>query len=159
MYSYVSTRTGARLSSVGVVVAGSSSGQSLEQAVLDFYAALGDDNAEWVPDLVVADDTPLVIGTDPTEWSQGFHTIFQMWTEARAAQGGTKLQPTRLVTHAFEHFGWAADEPTFQVGKRSNGSFRLTMIFLWHEPRWRLHHLHASIAVPDRELLHPEDAG
>jgi hypothetical protein len=94
----------------------------------------------------------LLIGSDAAEWWAGFERIRTDWTRARAAYGGTSLSPTRLVAHAGEGIGWAADEPEYRLGSGETGRFRVTMVFVEREDRWLLLHMHASLAVPNEEI-------
>lgn len=135
------------------------SGTSLEDAVRDFYAALARDDAGWVDDVVAPDDATLVIGTDSAEWTQGFEAIREMWVTGREANGGTVLHPRRLAVHEQGEFGWAVDEPDFEVGSDHSGVFRLTMLFVRRSGRWLLLHLHASVGVPNDTLLSGGEQG
>jgi len=126
----------------------------LRAAVERLYADLGRDDAEWAPDTVAEDTASLVIGSDPDEWWQGHAAICAAWAKAKAEHGGTALSPERLAISRHGDVAWVTDEPSYAVeGGRSQGSLRLTMVFVREPERWRLAHLHASVAVPNSALL------
>src|SRR4051812_35450977 len=121
--------------------------EGVRQAVDDLYAALARDDALWVSELVAHDPGALVVGTDASEWWEGFDAINEGWAKARSSYGGTDLQSTRPHIQAHGGVAWVADEPRYALSSGDRGQFRLTMVFVQSPDRWRLIHLHASVAV------------
>jgi ketosteroid isomerase-like protein len=99
-------------------------------------------------DDVVASDAALVIGTAPGEWV----------TERDRMRSGFETEVVTLrtggsaVAYAEGSMGWVADEPTFGFPDGSEMRCRLTGVLRQDRGRWRLVHMHVSVAVPDEEV-------
>lgn len=124
----------------------------LRTAVLALYAALGRPDAAWVSSHVLQSDTTTVIGSADDEWWTGYDAVSTGWAAVKATYGGTRLTPTRLTCHEHDGWGWAVDEPSYELEHGTTGSFRITMLFVAVPGSWRLVHLHVSVDAPNEQL-------
>ena len=100
-----------------------------------------------------ADESVLVIGTDPGDWAEGR----ERWIAAREAlthsMEGLRLEAGE-EPQGYEEgsMGWVADRPR-AVLPDGTISTRLTGVGRQEEGGWRFVHIHLSAGVPDEEVV------
>jgi SnoaL-like domain len=100
-----------------------------------------------------ADESVLLIGTDPGDWAEGR----ERWIAAREALTHS-MEGLRLEAgdepHGYEEgsMGWIADRPR-AVLREGAISTRLTDVVRQEEGAWKLVHIHLSVGVPDEEVV------
>ena len=119
------------------------------QGVVSFYRALSANDVEHFDDYVSSHPATLVIGTAPGEWVSDRAALrFGFETEGMRLEGGGAL-----VGYAQGGLGWAADDATFIFPDGSRVWCRVTMVLREEDGTWRIVHMHASVGVPDEEVL------
>lgn len=98
--------------------------------------------------LVSSDPATLVIGTAPGEWVRD-RSQLRFGFEAEGVGLGSRSAA------AFEEgsVGWVTDEVDFAFPDGSVMDTRMTVIFRREDDRWKLVHMHASVGVPDEEVV------
>jgi hypothetical protein len=98
--------------------------------------------------LVSGHPATVVIGTAPGEVVRERAKLrFGFETE------GIGLRPTAPDAYADGTLGWLTDDATFTFPDGSTMDTRMTAVFLLEEGDWRLVHMHASVGVPDEEVV------
>lgn len=94
----------------------------------------------------------IIIGTDPTEWSESP----QETADAVKADLASSLEYTVQERRAFEDgdVGWMVTRGAFR-SEHESVSTRSSSIFHRKDGDWQLVHLHVSIGVPSREMFNP----
>jgi SnoaL-like domain len=123
--------------------------------LLRFYEVFSAPDLEGLAQIITqeADQSVLVIGTDPGDWAQGR----EQWIAAREAlthaMEGVRLEAGE-EPQGYEEgsMGWVADRPS-AVLPEGTISTRLTGVVRQEEGEWRLVHIHLSVGVPDEEVV------
>lgn len=95
----------------------------------------------------------IAIGTDPAEWWSGYDTIVQIWKgQMEVMGGGMPMVAGDPQAYQEGSVGWVVDQPRMQL---PNGEepFRMTCVFHQEDGRWKVVHAHASVGVPNREVV------
>jgi SnoaL-like domain len=123
--------------------------------LLRFYEMFSAPDLEGLAQIITqeADQSVLVIGTDPGDWAEGR----ERWIAAREAlthaMEGVRLEAGE-EPQGYEEgsMGWVADRPT-AVLPEGTISTRLTGVVRQEKREWRLVHIHLSVGVPDEEVV------
>jgi ketosteroid isomerase-like protein len=99
-------------------------------------------------DEVVAPDAKLIIGTAPGEWVDD-RARMRFGFEAE----GVTLTPDAPEGYEEGTMGWLVDQPTFGFPDGSAMKCRFTTVFRRDAGAWKLVHMHASVGVPDEEVV------
>lgn len=121
---------------------------AVRAALLEFYDRLSAADLDSFDLLVSPSPATLVIGTAPGEWvTERAHLRHGFETEGFAIEGDDPV--------AFEQdtVAWAADNPTFRFPDGNAMKARLTTVFHRDDAAWKLVHMHASVGVPDDEVV------
>ena len=89
----------------------------------------------------------LAIGTDPTEWWEGYETITQIFkAQSEAMQGMVVVRPE---THAYSEgsVGWAGTQAMFRLPDGTEFPFRLTIVYHQEDGEWKVVQWHGSVGV------------
>lgn len=120
----------------------------VREAWLEFCERLSAGDVASFDDVVSSEPATLVIGTAPSEWVRERDRLrFGFETE------GVGLRSRAAVAHEEGDLGWVADEVDFAFPDGSVMDTRMTVIFHREEGRWKLVHMHASVGVPDEEVV------
>jgi hypothetical protein len=123
----------------------------LKAAMLKYYDAMSRGDASVIDRLISKQRDLIVIGTDPKEW----------WTESDAidrvvegqAQAGLKVIPGNIEAFREGSVGWVADRAKFVLPDGKETPVRSTAVFHQEGGEWKLIQAHASVGVPNEELL------
>jgi hypothetical protein len=96
---------------------------------------------------VSSDQATLVIGTAPGWVTDRAKLRFGFEFE------GLKLEANDPKAYEEGSMGWVVDEPTFVLPDGSSYRFRQTTICRQEDGRWKMVHMHASVGVPDEEVI------
>jgi len=118
-------------------------------AVLRFYDRLSAGDVSSFDAIVSSDPATLVIGTAPGEWV----TERAKLRYGFEAEGATIRAGTRAAGYESGDLGWFFDDPVFTFPGVGEVETRLTAVVAREEGQWRLVHFHASVGVPDEEVV------
>ncbi len=127
----------------------------VRDTLLRFYEVFSAPDLEGFARIITqeADESVLVIGTDPGDWAEGR----QRWIAAREAlthsMEGLRLEAGE-EPRGYEEgsMGWVNDRPRAVLPEGSI-STRLTGVVRQEQGEWKLVHIHLSVGVPDEEVV------
>lgn len=91
------------------------------------------------------------IGTDPDEWMTSEEMV---GTLGNIETLSVKVVPDDITAHAeSSDVAWAVGHAHFESGSRRSQPVRMTAVLVRDGDRWTVVNLHASIGVPNAELL------
>lgn len=121
---------------------------AVRDAVLAFYEGITASAVERFDDIVSSDAATLVIGTAPGEWvTERERLRFGFEAEGLTIRAGPHPAGYQEGT-----MGWFVDEPWYGFPDGGGMRTRLTAIVRHEAGRWKIVHLHVSVAVPDDEV-------
>ena len=123
---------------------------AIREALLHFYNRLSASDAASFDDLVSSHPALTVIGTAPGEWiTERDHLKYGFETD------GFRIEPGEPRGYQAGTVGWLVDEPTFFFPDGLTMQARLTVVMHLEDDRWKLIHMHASIGVPNEDIVTP----
>jgi adenylate cyclase len=121
---------------------------AVRTAWLEFCDRLTAGDVDSFDRLVSSHPATLVVGTAPGEWVR---------ERARLRYGfeaeGVALRSRAAVGYEAGELGWLTDEVEFGFPDGSVMDCRFTVVFRREEDRWKLLHMHASVGVPDEDVV------
>jgi len=122
--------------------------EAVRDAWLRFCDRLSAGDVASFDELVSDDPAALVIGTAPGEWV----------TERERMRFGFEAEGLRLeakdpVGYEEASLGWVVDRAAFVFPDGSAIRSRITAVMHREDERWRLVHMHASVGVPDEQVV------
>ncbi len=127
----------------------------IEQVLRDIIDAMARSDLDDVGRRTSRDPAVVAIGTDASEWSEGFDEIMRLFRDS-TPEGGSRVSVAVEDITAFREggVGWAAGRVAFEVDGRSV-PVRLTAVLLQEDGEWKAVQTHASIGVPNDRMLDP----
>jgi ketosteroid isomerase-like protein len=127
----------------------------IEQALRDVVDAMARSDLDEVGRRTSRDPSAVAIGTDPSEWGEGFDEIMRLFG-ASTPEGGSSVSVSVDELAAFREgsVGWAACRASFEIEGRKV-PVRLTAVLLEEDGEWKAVQSHASIGVPNDQMLDP----
>jgi hypothetical protein len=97
----------------------------------------------------------LNIGTAPGEWVVGAAALEAGLRAAAAAGGGGMPEPQNLEIEAYQEgtVGWGSERGTIQLPNGVTLSIRGTFVVHQEDGRWKAVQIHASIGIPDDQIM------
>jgi ketosteroid isomerase-like protein len=131
----------------------------IEQVVRDSLAAIQRSDIEGIARRTSRDACVLSIGSDATEWAEGYDEIMQLF-RGSTPEGELGVQVGLDDVKAFREgsVGWAAGHGYFEMaGDRV--PVRLTVVLHQEDGEWKSVQSHASIGVPNERMMDPLFSG
>lgn len=126
----------------------------LGKVIQGFYEALSGGNAGFVDKLICRHTGVVGIGTDPDEWWVGHETLLDKMKTQMAEMGGSvTIVCSDPIAYSEGTVGWVADRPRFRLDDGSESPVRITATFHKEHDAWKLVQFHASIGVPNEEVI------
>jgi ketosteroid isomerase-like protein len=127
----------------------------IEQVLRDIIDAMARSDLDDVGRRTSRDPAVVAIGTDASEWSEGFDEIMRLF-RASTPEGGSRVNVAVEDIAAFREggVGWAAGRAAFEIEGRSV-PVRLTAVLLQEDGEWKAVQSHASIGVPNDRMFDP----
>ena len=95
----------------------------------------------------------VMIGSDPNEWWDG-HDAIVAAMQAEVEADGVSGQVDEIVAYEEGDIGWATMRGTF-IERDGRMPFRGTAVLRREDGDWRMVQAHASIGVPNDQMLNP----
>lgn len=126
----------------------------LKEVMLRYYTAVSEGDTAFLEGILSSQGEVLIIGTDPEEWWTDPAAIKQ----ALAAQAGAgiKLIAGELICRREGSVGWVADQAAFVLPDGGEMPFRFTAVFRQEGGEWKMVQAHASIGVPNEDVVGPD---
>jgi hypothetical protein len=123
----------------------------LKNIVLQHYGKFhSSEQAASIKDTYSLQDGVVIIGNDPKEWIED-HDSLLAWINA-----GSSVK-AEIIVHNLKALsegsvGWAMDRVSVKVSNGVEIPVRHTRIFHQEDGKWKMVHLHVSVAVPDEKM-------
>lgn len=98
-------------------------------------------------------DGVLAIGTDPTEWWNGYATITKVFKAQLKETGGFEILAGTPQAYSDGSIGWVAGKPTLKLTDGTEIPFRLTAVFQKEQNGWKIVQWHASTGISNENLI------
>ena len=127
----------------------------IEQVMRDTLEAMARSDVDAIGWRTSRDACVVGIGSDPTEWSEGYDDLMRLWRDS-TPDGELGVSVGLEDVKAFREgtVGWAAGHGYFELeGKRV--PVRMTAVLHEEDGEWKAVQTHASIGVPNDRMLDP----
>ena len=125
----------------------------LQQMIVDWWHAFSRGDGSWFERHVSRGAAVRLAGTDSNEWLEG-QRVGEFLKGAVEALGGTlKISPGEPVAFREGNVGWGNTRPTLTLPGGNEINFRWSAVFRRDDGKWKAVQIHASVAIPDEELL------
>jgi ketosteroid isomerase-like protein len=128
----------------------------LRDLTLRFYEAATTGDLSFFDQHVSRQEGAVFVGTDPSEWWEGFEALREAMRAQSEAMGGGGLQIVAGQLQAYREgsVGWVIDrDASFRLPDGTQIPFRSTVVFRREEGEWKLVHAHSSIGVRNEEMF------
>jgi hypothetical protein len=121
--------------------------------VSEWFNAFFGGDFSWLDPHISRRSGVSLIGTDPGEWAEDEGVAHFVQRVVQAIAGTVGVDPGPV--HAFREgsVGWTVARPTFILPGGGRVSARWSAIFHEEDGTWKLVHVHASVGIPNENLL------
>ena len=127
----------------------------IEQVLRDTLDAMVRSDVDEIGRRTSRDACVLSIGSDASEWAEGYDEIMRLFRESTPeGELGVRVGLDDVKGFREGSVGWAAGHGYFEIeGRRV--PVRLTAVLHQEDGDWKAVQSHASIAVPNEQMLDP----
>jgi ketosteroid isomerase-like protein len=119
----------------------------LHDLILQWYKSISSgDTLGSAERLFSHQDGLLTIGSDPTEWWEGFEAIIGAY-QATASKGDLAIEVDDLQAYSEGTVGWAADRVVLKMPNGVQVHLRHTFVLHQESGEWKIVRAHYSIGV------------
>ncbi len=131
----------------------------IEQVLRDTLDAVVRSDVNEIGRRTSRDACVLSIGSDPSEWAEGYDEIMRLFRESTPeGELGVRVGLDEVNAFCEGSVGWAAGRAYFEMeGRRV--PVRLTAVLHQEDGDWKTVQSHASIGVPNEQMLDPTFQG
>ena len=123
----------------------------LKTIALQHYGKfITEDHADSVKDLYSLQEGVTIIGNDPDEWFEDRASIDAFVQEGSSTK--LEIEVKNLAAYCEGSVGWTADRVAVRLPNGVEVPVRHTRIYHKEDGRWKMVHLHVSIAVPNESI-------
>lgn len=127
--------------------------KDLEEAVRAMYAAMGSNDFAAFEGRLSRRPETRMIGTDPAEWWTGYDRVAEVTQIQLKELEGMRAVPGELEAFVEGDVGWFADQPRWVMTDGTEIALRFTGVFHRENGDWKLVQAHASIGVPNQDVV------
>lgn len=98
-------------------------------------------------------DGVVAIGTDPTEWWDGYATITRVFKAQLKETGGFEILAGAPQAYSDGSVGWVAGQPTVKLQDGTEIPVRLTAVFQREQNDWKIVQWHFSMGVSNEDSI------
>jgi ketosteroid isomerase-like protein len=127
----------------------------IEQVLRDILEAMARSDVDELGRRTSHDPCVVSIGSDSSEWAEGYDEIMRLFRESTPeGELGVRVGLDDVAAFREGSIGWAAGRGFFEMeGKRV--PVRLTAVLHQEDDDWKAVQSHASIGVPNDQMLDP----
>ncbi len=125
----------------------------LEAIIADWFESVARGDGSWLDRHISRDAGSLLVGTDPDEWMEGERVAEFLKGEVEAMGGNVKVVPGEPVAFREGTVGWGITRPTLTLPDGREVTPRWSAVFHEEDGEWKAVQVHASVGVPNEELL------
>jgi ketosteroid isomerase-like protein len=127
----------------------------IEQALRDILDAMVRADVDEIGRRTSRDACVLSIGSDASEWAEGYDEIMRLFRESTPeGELGVRVGLDDVKAFREGSVGWAAGHGYFEM-KGGRVPVRLTAVLHQEDGDWKTVQSHASIGVPNQQMLDP----
>jgi len=127
----------------------------IEQVLRDILDAMVRSDVDEIGRRTSRDACVLSIGSDASEWAEGYDEIMRLFRESTPeGELGVRVGLDDVKGFREGSVGWAAGHGYFEMDGR-RVPVRLTAVLHQEDGDWKAVQSHASIAVPNEQMLDP----
>jgi hypothetical protein len=127
----------------------------IEQVLRDTLDAMVRSDLDEIGRRTSRDSCVLSIGSDASEWAEGYDEIMRLFRESTPeGELGVNVGLDDVKAFREESVGWAAGRGYFEMGAK-RVPVRLTAVLHEEDGDWKAVQSHASIGVPNEQMMHP----
>jgi ketosteroid isomerase-like protein len=93
----------------------------------------------------------LAIGTDPSEWWEGYEGITGIFKAQSEAMQGMSIVGANPQAYVEGSVGWAATQAAIRMPDGSEFPIRLTIVYHQEDGEWKVVQWHGSVGVSNEE--------
>jgi len=124
----------------------------LQDLILQWYDSISSGDMLGLAERLFShQDGLLTIGSDPTEWWEGFEPIIRAY-RATASTGGLEIKVDDLQAYSEGTVGWAADRVVLKMHNGVQAPLRHTFVLHQENGEWKIVHAHYSIGVTNEKI-------
>jgi len=98
-------------------------------------------------------DGVVAIGTDPTEWWDGYATITRVFKAQLKETGGFEILAGTPQAYSDGSVGWVAGQPTVKLQDGTEIPVRLTAVFQREQKDWKIVQWHFSMGISNEDSI------
>jgi hypothetical protein len=125
----------------------------LQELIADWFEAFSRGDGTWLHRHVSPEADVRLIGTDPNECLEGQRVGGFLKSAAEAIGGDVEISPGEPVAVREGNVGWAITRPTFTLPDGREITPRRSAVFRREDGEWKAVQIHASVGIPNEELL------
>lgn len=125
----------------------------LRDIITGWFTAVAQGDTSWVDRHVSRQAGVRLVGTDPNEWLGGEQAAHFLAEEAKAMGGNVQISVGEAEAYREGSVGWGVARPTITLPNGKAFSPRWSAVFHQENGAWKMVQLHASVGVPNEELL------
>jgi ketosteroid isomerase-like protein len=127
----------------------------IEQVLRDTLDAIARSDLDEIGRRTSRDACVVSIGSDASEWAEGYDETMRLFSES-SPEGELGVTVGLDDVNAFHEgtVGWAAGHGYFEIGGQ-RVPVRLTAVLHEEDGEWKAVQTHASIGVPNAQMLDP----
>lgn len=127
----------------------------IEQVLRDTLDAMVHSDVDEIGRRTSRDACVLSIGSDASEWAEGYDEIMRLFRESTPeGELGVRVGLNDVKGFFEGSVGWAAGNGYFEIGG-GRVPVRLTAVLHKEDGDWKAVQSHASIGVPNEQMLDP----
>jgi ketosteroid isomerase-like protein len=123
----------------------------LQKIINNWFESVANGDLSWTDRYI--SKTARLVGTDPNEWLEGEKVVEFLKEEVKAMGGVVKVEMGETEAYEEGSVGWGLAKPTLIMPNGQQVSPRWSAVFHREDGEWKLVQLHASVGIPNEELL------
>ena len=131
----------------------------LRTIIAAWFESVSKGDPSWVDRYISRKAGTRLVGTDPNELLAGERVAEFLKEEVQAMGGVVKVSIGEVEAYQEGSVGWGLARPTLTLPGGKQVFPRWSAIFHQEDGEWKLVQLHASVGIPNEELLGMEISG
>jgi adenylate cyclase len=131
----------------------------LRNIINAWFESVANGDISWADRHISRQAGVRLVGTDPTEWVAGEQVAEFLKDEVQAMGGVVQVSLGETEAYQEGSVGWGVARPTLTLPHGKQFSPRWSAVFHQENGEWKLVQLHASVGIPNEELLGMESSG
>jgi hypothetical protein len=125
----------------------------LRDIIAGWFQAVSTGDSSWLDRHVSHQEGVRLVGTDPAEWLAGEEVVGFMKQETEALAGGITIAVDDVEAYREGTVGWGMARPTMTFADGAQFSPRWSAVFHLEDDDWKLVQVHASVGIPNEEVI------